>query len=71
MKQLSLRWTLAGMEARVCLMGARLAISAARGLGSLGLLTPGGAAPRISRLIPARPRVDANLAACENPPQKS
>ena len=40
MGQLSPRWTLAGMEARGCLMGARLAISAAQGLRSLGLLTP-------------------------------
>jgi hypothetical protein len=30
------------MEARLCLRAARLAISAARGLGSLGLLSPCG-----------------------------
>jgi hypothetical protein len=42
MIQLSLRWTFARMEAWLCLRAARLAVSAARGLGSLGLLSSCG-----------------------------
>jgi hypothetical protein len=43
MRQLPVRWTLAEIQARIYLIDARLTISVARGLGSLGLLTPAGA----------------------------
>ena len=43
MRQLPVRWTLAGIEARICLIDARLTIATARSFGSLGLLSPTGA----------------------------
>jgi hypothetical protein len=41
MERVTLGWTPARLATRACLISARLAISVARGLYYLGLLTPG------------------------------
>jgi hypothetical protein len=71
MGQILPRWTPAGMRARALLLAASLTISAARGLGKLWVLTPGGATLAFqvaSRLDRASMR---NLARGENSPHPS